>query len=105
MKNRITFLLLLFLISCSSQDKKIIQLGETYQQQHDYVSLAKVVDLLSIGTDSLEIRKILGPPIDMGFDFRYLIDSTGSNGCTIGAVFHFDNKGKVDQKWIDEICE
>ena len=41
----------------------------------------------------------------MGFDYRYLVDSTGENGCVIGAVFHIGEEGKIDQKWVDEICE
>ena len=41
----------------------------------------------------------------MGFDYRYLIDSVGPKGCVMGAVFHIDENGKIDQKWLDEICE
>ena len=61
--------------------------------------------MLQTETDTAMIRKILGDPIDMGFDFRYLTEKTGENGCVIGAVFHIDATGKVDDRWIGEICE
>jgi hypothetical protein len=41
----------------------------------------------------------------MGFDLRYLLDSVGPNDCVVGAVFHYDDQGRIDQKWIGEICE
>lgn len=103
MKRIITLGLLAgLLIACQSELEK---LGQAYQQTQDYGSLSKAVDLIELGSDTAFVRSILGEPIDMGFDFRYLIDSTGPNGCVIGAVFHIDDNGKVDQKWIDEICE
>lgn len=79
--------------------------GKRYQSEQDYESLAKVVEQLELGSDTSKVRQILGEPIDMGFDFRYLLDSVGPNGCVIGAVFHINEKGKIDQKWLDEICE
>ena len=60
---------------------------------------------MKLDVDTAYVKKILGKPIDMGFDYRYLIDSTGVKGCPIGAVFHISETGKIDQKWIDEICE
>ena len=60
---------------------------------------------MDLGVDTLFVKSILGEPINMGFDYRYLIDSVGQNGCTIGAVFHINEEGKIDQKWLDEICE
>lgn len=104
--NKYPFLLLLlpFLLA-ACQATKIQNQGLHYQQYKDYDSLNKVVQLISLGADTAYVRQILGPPIDMGFDFRYLIDSLGPNGCVIGAVFHIDDQGKIDQKWIDEICE
>ena len=106
MKNHIIFLLFAsIIITACHPTNKIYQHGKHYQQHHDYFSLAKVVKLVEIGTDTTQIKNILGEPINMGFDYRYLIDSTGENGCTIGAVFHIDEAGKIDQKWIDEICE
>ncbi len=55
--------------------------------------------------DTSYVKAILGEPIDMGFDYKYLIDSTGPKGCAVGAVFHINENGNIDQKWIDEICE
>lgn len=79
--------------------------GKHYQSDQDYTSLAKVVELLELGTDTSTLRQILGEPIDMGFDYRYLLDSVGPQDCVVGAVFHIDENGKIDQKWLDEICE
>lgn len=94
----------LLLLSCN-QDFAIIKHGKHYQKNQDYHSLNKVVELLAIGSDTAYVKNILGAGIDMGFDYRYLIDSVGPSGCVIGAVFHIDEEGKIDQKWIDEICE
>ncbi|MCI4667378.1 MAG: hypothetical protein MRZ79_04395 [Bacteroidia bacterium] len=62
------------------------------------------MNLIKPGTDTTELQKILGPGIDFGFDMRFLIDSTGPNGCAMGAVFHLE-EGKVTSQWLDEICE
>ncbi len=85
--------------------EKIKQLGQHYQNHKDYESLTKVVELMKLEVDTSYVKSILGEPIDMGFDYRYLVDSTGEKGCVIGAVFHINEKGKIDQKWVDEICE
>ncbi len=95
----------LVLTACFACQSEIERLGHHYQQHQDYESLAKVVDLVEPGVDTSYVRTILGTPIDMGFDLRYTVDSTGPNGCTIGAVFHYDQQGKVDDRWIGEICE
>lgn len=79
--------------------------GQAFQKQRNYNSLKLVVDLMELGVDTAQVKAILGEPIDMGFDYRYVIDSVGPNGCVIGAVFHINSTGKIDQKWIDEICE
>ena len=97
-------LVLIFFSACVSQNN-IKKFGQHYQKNKDYQNLKKVVDLIPLGADSSEVKNILGDPIDMGFDFRYLLDSNGPNGCKVGAVFHLNEKGKIDQKWIDEICE
>jgi hypothetical protein len=103
MKKIITFTALVFLLAaCQSE---LERLGQAYQKTQDYESLSKAVDLIELGSDTAFVRSVLGEPIDFGFDFRYLVDSTGPNGCVIGAVFHIDDQGKIDQKWIDEICE
>ena len=103
MNKKLNLLLIvaMLLLACTPLKKY----GNHYQEYQDYNSLKQVVDLIPIGTDTAFVRKILGTPIDMGFDFRYLIDSAGPNGCSVGAVFHIDNQGKIDQKWLDEICE
>ena len=103
MKKIITLALLIWIIGCTHSEVEV--LGKHYQQHGDVESLRKVVDLLPLGTDTAYIRQVLGEPIDMGFDFRYLVDSTGINGCAVGAVFHIGEGGKIDQKWLDEICE
>jgi hypothetical protein len=84
---------------------EIERFGQHYQKHNDYKSLSKVVELMKLEVDTTYVKSILGQPIDMGFDYRYLIDSTGPNGCVVGAVFHIGDGGKIDQKWIDEICE
>lgn len=100
-----TLLVLAFFILACQGLSEIEKHGQHYQKHNDYPSLQKVVDLLPLDSDSNYVRKILGEPIDMGFDFRYLLDSTGPNGCVVGAVFHISEIGKIDQKWLDEICE
>lgn len=106
MKNQIVFLFfsLLFLSSCQTT-KDINYYGQHYQDHNDYESLNKVVELMALEVDTTYVQSILGEPIDMGFDYRYLVDSTGIKDCIIGAVFHISESGKIDQKWIDEICE
>jgi len=105
LKKIIPFLfLLIILFSCKKLSERE-GYGKHYQTHQDYASLAQVLELIELGTDTSLIKKILGEPIDMGFDYRYLIDSTGPEGCVIGAVFHIDEGGKIDQKWLDEICE
>lgn len=79
--------------------------GQHYQKHHDHASLLKVVELLPADADTAFVKAILGEPIDMGFDYRYLIDSTGAKGCVVGAVFHIGEAGIINQKWLDEICE
>jgi len=67
--------------------------------------MSKAVEAIPLNVDKSYVRKFLGEPIDMGFDYSYLIDSTGANGCTIGAVFHINEANQINQKWIDKICE
>ena len=103
-KLSIFFLVIMMMLGCCSTDP-ILSHGQHYQIHKDYKSLRQVVDLMELGVDSAYVRSILGEPIDFGFDFRYLIDSSGSSGCVIGAVFHINSAGKIDDKWLDEICE
>ncbi|GAB5555337.1 MAG: hypothetical protein Sapg2KO_49280 [Saprospiraceae bacterium] len=101
----ITALLAISILTFACPMSPIYIHGKNYQRDKDYASLAKVVELLELGTDTSKVRQILGEPIDMGFDFRYLLDSVGPQDCVVGAVFHIDEDGKIDQKWLDEICE
>lgn len=99
---------LFFLLGCLPKQKTgtpLQKYGQHYQQHQDYKSLQKVVDLLPPTADTAYVKNLLGKPMDMGFDYRYLLDSTGEKGCVIGAVFHINEAGKVDQKWLGEICE
>ena len=101
----LSYLFVLALLAGCESNNELQQVGLHYRQHQDYSSLRKVVELLPDQTDSLEVKKLLGTPNDMGFEYRYTIDSTGVNGCTIGAIFQINDKGKVSKKWIDEICE
>ena len=95
---------IVLLFACKTVDD-ITKFGQHYQQYQDYESLSEVVKLTPEEADTSYIKNILGEPIDMGFDYRYLLDSSGPNGCVVGAVFHINENGKIDQKWIGEICE
>ena len=97
--------LTLVIVSACNPIKELQKLGAHYQTHQDYHSLNQVVELIDLNVDTAFVKSILGEPIDMGFDYRYLIDSVGPNGCAMGAVFHIDSGGKIDQKWLDEICE
>jgi hypothetical protein len=96
--------LALIFLACNPPSE-LEQLGKHYQQHQDFYSLNQVVELMPLGADTSDVQNLLGEPIDMGFDYRYLVDSTGENGCAVGAVFHIDENGKIDQKWTGEICE
>ena len=90
-------ILVLTLFGCQSELRKY---GRQYQQNGDLQNLEKAVALLQTETDTSVVKKILGEPIDMGFDFRYLTEKIGKNNCVIGAVFHIDELGKIDDRWI-----
>ena len=90
------------LFSCGNP---LLKAGLHYQKHQDYPSLQLVVGQLPENADTALVQSILGEPIDMGFDYRYLLDSVGPNDCVIGAVFHIAEGGIIDQKWIGEICE
>lgn len=105
MKKRAFFYFLAIILTACATKDAITRFGAHYQKHKDYESLSKVVELLTPGADTAYVRRLLGEPIDMGFDFRYLLDSIGPDGCVVGAVFHIDEQGKIDDKWIDEICE
>lgn len=105
MKKMLTLVFFSMIIFGCSSCYAVKRYGQHYQKHEDYKSLYKVVDLIPLEVDTSYVKSILGDPIDMGFDYRYLVDSMGPNGCVIGAVFHIDDNGKIDQKWIGEICE
>ncbi len=94
----------LILGSCAGE-KSLVAAGKHYQSHLDGRSLRKTVRQIPLGSDTALVRRILGEPIDFGFDYRYTIDRRGRNGCILGAVFHIDEGGKIDQKWFGEICE
>ncbi|MBT33941.1 MAG: hypothetical protein CMO01_30120 [Thalassobius sp.] len=106
MKKDFFYSIIIFLLFAGcNKISEIEQFGLHYQQHQDYKSLSQVLDLMEEDLDTGYVKHVLGEPIDMGFDYRYLIDSTGPNGCVVGAVFHIDDSGKIDQKWIGEVCE
>jgi hypothetical protein len=105
MKKISKYIFVIFLFFGCKTETEIEKYGKKFQLNHDFKSLSKVVELIKLDADTQYVKKILGEPIDMGFDYRYLVDSVGPNGCAIGAVFHVNKDGKIDQKWIDEICE
>ncbi|HHH49639.1 MAG TPA: hypothetical protein ENK52_01525 [Saprospiraceae bacterium] len=106
MKKAILFLLctFFFLQNCSTPSQ-LKTYGRHYQKHRDSYSLQKVIELFELGADTADVKIVLGEGIDMGFDYRYLLDSVGENGCAVGAVFHINDLGKIDQKWLGEICE
>ncbi len=79
--------------------------AQHYRLHGDFTALNNTVELMPAGMDTATVRRLLGEPIDMGFDLRYLVDSIGPTGCAIGAVFHIDEAGLVDDKWTGDICE
>jgi len=100
----LTLLLTLLVIACSST-QQLQRHARKFQQSKDYQHLQQVLTLLPEEIDTAYVKKLLGEPIDMGFDYRYLTDSVSPQGCAVGAVFHIDEYGQIDQRWLDEICE
>jgi hypothetical protein len=105
MKKYIKYVFVLALSSGCAPKEAVFIYGKQYQKNKDFKSLVKAVDLMPKDITTQQVKKILGEPIDNGFDYRYLVDSTGVNNCTIGAVFNIDLQGKITGRWIDEICE
>ncbi len=95
------------LLGCSRQaGSPLLALGSRFQSERDAYSLARVVEAWPEAADTSLLRQVLGAPdADMGFDYRYLLDSVGPGGCVVGAVFHINEHGLVNQQWIGEICE
>lgn len=104
-QNHYTLLLLAALLFGCQPASTIQSYGLHYQQYQDFYSLDQVVELMPENVDTAFVRSILGEPIDMGFDFRYLVDSVSPERCAVGAVFHIDENGHIDQRWTGDICE
>ncbi len=106
MKTRLLFVgLLLATTACGIRQHPAWGHGQHYQRFTDGASLAAALAAIPLGSPKAKVAKLLGEPIDMGFDYRYLLDSLGEKGCVVGAVFHINDQGLVDDKWIGEICE
>jgi hypothetical protein len=105
MKINLKFIIIVALLTSCAPKNAIFEYGQHYQKNKDFKSLVKAVDLMPKDITTQQVKRILGEPIDNGFDYRYLVDSTGVNNCSVGAVFNIDNQGKITNRWIDEICE
>ena len=105
MKKHIKYLCFFALLFSCAPKSEMTKYGQHYQKHKDYKSLVATVQLMPADISPKEVKNILGEPIDNGFDYRYLVDSTGVNNCSVGAVFNIDQKGKITNRWIDEICE
>ena len=105
MKKLIKYLIVLALFSGCASKEEVHKYGKQYQKHKDYKSLVKAVELMPTDVTTAQVKKILGEPIDNGFDYRFLTDSISPNKCPVGAVFNIDNKGIITHRWIDEICE
>ena len=105
MKINLKFIIIVALLTSCAPKNTIFEYGKHYQKNKDFKSLVKAVELMPKDITTHQVKRILGEPIDNGFDYRYLVDSTGVNKCTVGAVFNIDTQGKITNRWIDEICE
>ena len=105
MIKNIIHLCLFALVASCAPTTEILQYGRHYQKFNDFKSLTEAVRLMPEDITTSQVKEILGEPIDNGFAYRYLVDSTGENNCRVGAVFNIDEKGIITHRWIDEICE
>lgn len=94
-------LLLLLLTACQT----LAKFGRCYQQTRNPECLQQVLVRMETGVDTAYLKEVLGEPIDMGFDYRYLVDERSEDGCPMGAVFHIGEGGKVSDMWYGAICE
>lgn len=78
--------------------------GKHYRRHHDFESLQQAVDLIEPGTDTTAVKALLGPPVDMGFEYRYLTDSVDENNCPVGAAFRFTD-GRLTDRFVVPFCE
>jgi len=105
MKKHIYFLFLLTLFTGCAPKEDVVKYGQLYKKHQDFKSLVKAVELMPTVITTQQVKRILGEPIDNGFDYRYLTDSISPNKCPVGAVFNIDLQGKITHRWVDEICE
>ena len=105
MKNYIKYLFILVLFSSCTSRLEIVNCGQHYRKYNDFKSLSRTIELMPKTITTRHVKRLLGKPINNGFDYRYLVDSIGVNKCTVGAVFNIDKQGKITDRWIDEICE
>ena len=105
MKKHINCLFLLALFSGCAPKEDVVKYGQHYKKHQDFKSLVKAVELMPTAITTSQVKKILGEPIDNGFDYRFLTDSISPNKCPVGAVFNSDLQGKIIHRWVDEICE
>jgi len=105
MIKKIKYFFIFALVASCTPKSELLEYGQHYQKFNDFKSLTEAVRLMPEDITTSQVREILGEPIDNGFDYRYLVDSTGDNNCRVGAVFNIDENGKITHRWIDEICE
>ncbi len=105
MKKYINYVFVFALFASCAPRVGMSKYGHHYKKHQDYSSLTKAVELMPETITTRQVKRILGKPIDNGFDYRYLTDSTSPNKCTVGAVFNIDNKGIITHRWVNEICE
>ena len=101
---KLIFVCVSFILIFASRSK-VERYGENYKQNKDIKSLERAVELIEVGCDTSYLKQILGEPINFGFDYRYLTNTKGENGCPMGAVFWIDSLGTVSSQGILEICE
>lgn len=94
-------LMALLLGSCSP----LRQAARSYRLQQDPKSLKEFLALTPEEIDTAFVRRHLGEPIDMGFDYRYLTAELSEEGCAMGAVFHISEDGTIGDRWYGAICE
>ncbi len=100
----VAFILLIHQKEATAQSE-IEYNAEKYKQEKEVKYLEKVVALLPADVDTSYVKALLGEPINMDFDYRYITEERGKNGCIIGAVLHYNANGKIEEKWVGEICE
>ncbi len=91
----------LLLLSCHPK----LNPSKHYQEHGDISSLKAAFKLVPKEADTVTLKKILGTPVNFGFDYRYYSDSIGPKGCPVAAVFWINDEGRVTEREIFEVCE